>query len=132
MRSAVTLFVRLQQLPETRVSLRMKNKSDHDRWAFPNCARRSAATVRTSSSLRSAIFISFLLFSSFMPTPLPAQVAAAISGRVVDPSGAAVGGVNVSVKSLETGATRTVTTDDGGNFRLLSLPVGPQELKVEK
>ena len=41
-------------------------------------------------------------------------------------------GATVTVKSQETGATRVVTTDDAGNFRVLSLPLGPQEVKAEK
>jgi hypothetical protein len=61
-----------------------------------------------------------------------AQVAASISGRVEDASGARVGGATVTVKSLETGATRVVTTGESGNFRVLSLPLGRQEVKVEK
>jgi len=40
-----------------------------------------------------------------------AQVTATISGKVEDASGAAVGGVIVAVKNVETGATRTVITD---------------------
>jgi hypothetical protein len=64
---------------------------------------------------------------------LPAQVVtAAISGQVEDSSGAGVGGATVTVKSLETGATRTATTDDAGNFKILSLPLGAQEVKAEK
>jgi Carboxypeptidase regulatory-like domain/TonB-dependent Receptor Plug Domain len=59
-------------------------------------------------------------------------VTAAISGKVEDPSGAGVSGATVTVKSLETGAARTVTTDDAGNFKALSLALGPQEVKVEK
>ena len=64
--------------------------------------------------------------------PASAQVTAAISGKVEDPSGAGVSGATVTVKSLETGATRVVTTDEAGNFRALSLPLGPQEVKAEK
>ena len=60
------------------------------------------------------------------------QVNATISGRVEDATGAAVGGATVTVKSLETGATRVVTTDETGNFRVLSLPVGLQEVRAEK
>jgi Carboxypeptidase regulatory-like domain/TonB-dependent Receptor Plug Domain len=59
-------------------------------------------------------------------------VTAAISGKVEDPSGAGVSGATVTVKSVETGATRIVTTDDGGNFKALALPLGPQEVKAEK
>ncbi len=63
---------------------------------------------------------------------LGAQVTAAISGRVEDASGSPVGGVTITVKSVETGATRSVSSDPDGNFRVLSLPVGQQELKAEK
>ena len=60
------------------------------------------------------------------------QVNATISGRVEDATGAAVGGATVTVKSLETRATRAVTTDETGDFRVLSLPVGLQEVRAEK
>ena len=61
-----------------------------------------------------------------------AQVTASITGRVEDATGAGIGGATITVKNLETGATRVVTTSDSGNFRVLSLPLGRQEVKVEK
>ncbi len=61
-----------------------------------------------------------------------AQVAASISGKVVDATGSGVGGATVTVKSLDTGATRVVSTDEMGNYRVLSLAIGPQEVKAEK
>ncbi len=61
-----------------------------------------------------------------------AQVTAAISGHVDDPSGAGVSDAMVTVKNLETGETRAVTTDAAGNFRVLSLALGLHEVKVEK
>jgi hypothetical protein len=61
-----------------------------------------------------------------------AQVTAAISGRVEDATGAAVGGATVTVKSLETSAIRTATTDESGNYRILSIPLGAQEVRAEK
>ena len=64
--------------------------------------------------------------------PAPAQVTAAISGQVKDTSGAAVRGATITVKSREMGAERVVTSDDTGNFRLPSLPLGLQEIKAEK
>src|SRR5713101_671859 len=63
--------------------------------------------------------------------PAPAQVTATISGRVEDPSGAAVPQATVTVTSLETGAGRTVATDAAGTYRVLSLPVGQYEVKAE-
>ncbi len=61
-----------------------------------------------------------------------AQVSAAISGRVEDASGAAVSGAILMVKDVETGATRIVRTDSTGNYRVVSLPVGLHEIRVEK
>jgi len=61
-----------------------------------------------------------------------AQASAAISGTVQDGSGAMVNGATITVKSLETGAVRTVTTNAAGEFRVLALPLGPQEVKAEK
>jgi hypothetical protein len=61
-----------------------------------------------------------------------AQVAGSISGKIEDATGAMVAGAMVTAKSLETGATRTVVTDEEGSFRILSLPLGLQEVKAEK
>ena len=64
--------------------------------------------------------------------PANAQVNAAISGKVEDASGAGVRGATVTVKSVETGAVRSTMTDQNGNFTVLSLPLGAQEVKAEK
>ena len=61
-----------------------------------------------------------------------AQQPATVSGLVEDASGAAVVGATVTVKSLETGATRVVSSDEQGNFRALSVPLGQLEVKAEK
>src|SRR5262245_34413698 len=63
---------------------------------------------------------------------LVAQTTATISGRVEDSEGAVIAGAMVTVKSIETGSTRVVTTDESGSFRVVALPVGKQEIKAEK
>jgi hypothetical protein len=77
---------------------------------------------------------SFVLLAAMLASPLSgwAQVTASISGTVEDSAGMPVSGAAVTVKSLETGATRVATTDEAGKFRALSLPVGQQEVKAEK
>lgn len=47
------------------------------------------------------------------------------SGRVTDASGKGIPGATVAVTSNEQGFTRTVTTDNGGNYRIQQLPPGP-------
>jgi len=74
----------------------------------------------------------FLFITLFSHAASAQVVIAAISGKVEDSSTAGVGGATVTVKSLETGATRVVTTDDAGNFKALALPLGQQEVKAEK
>jgi Carboxypeptidase regulatory-like domain len=64
--------------------------------------------------------------------PSLAQESAAITGRVTDPTGAVVSGARVTVKSLETGAARTVTTDDSGDYTVLGLPLGAQDVTAVK
>lgn len=66
------------------------------------------------------------------PVPGSAQAAASILGTVEDASGAAVRDATITVKSLETGTTRVVTTDDAGDFSVVSLPLGLHEVKAEK
>jgi hypothetical protein len=60
------------------------------------------------------------------------QSASAISGKVEDSSGAAVNGATVLVRNLETGVTHTATTDENGNFRVLAVQIGKQEITAEK
>lgn len=76
----------------------------------------------------------FLFILTFVATlgPVWAQVTAAISGNVEDPSGAGVSDAIVTVKNMEPGATRTLITDAAGDFRVLSLALGLHELKVER
>ena len=61
-----------------------------------------------------------------------AQVLSSMSGRVEDRSGAIIPGATVTVTSVETGAARILTTDEAGNYRALSLPVGQYEVRAEK
>jgi Carboxypeptidase regulatory-like domain/TonB dependent receptor len=60
------------------------------------------------------------------------EVTASITGTVTDPSGAAVGGANVTATSQERGITFTAVTNDSGLYRVAQLPVGTYTLKVEK
>ena len=78
------------------------------------------------------LLLAGLLLFSCSPGILWAQVTAALSGHVEDGSGGAVGGATVRVRNLETAATRDVITDASGNFRVASLPLGLQEVRIEK
>jgi hypothetical protein len=51
-----------------------------------------------------------------------------ISGVVQDASGAAIPGAMVTVKNVDTGATRALTTDAGGRYLAPDLPIGNYEV----
>ncbi len=55
-----------------------------------------------------------------------------IQGTVTDANGGSVPGANVEIKNLETGLSRTLTTDDGGRFVALALPSGKYSVTVSK
>ena len=61
-----------------------------------------------------------------------AQVSAALSGKVSDPSGAVVATAAVTARNTETGVQRATVTDSEGRYQLLSLPVGTYEVRVVK
>lgn len=53
-----------------------------------------------------------------------------IEGTVVDESGAAAPGASVSMRNTATNFERSLTTDNGGRFRGLLLPLGPYRVTV--
>src|SRR5213593_1792659 len=79
-----------------------------------------------------AAFASIIALSGSVNPPVFAQnFSAAISGIVRDTSGAVIPGVTVTAKHTESGLTRTVTTNENGNYRMPSLPVGAYEVMAE-
>lgn len=63
---------------------------------------------------------------------LPAQVSAAVSGTVTDPSGGLVAAAVVTAEDADTGAFRSVVTDAEGHYRIPSLPVGEYRIRAVK
>jgi predicted porin len=57
---------------------------------------------------------------------------ASLSGMVTDQTGAALRDVAVTVKNVDTGATRTITTDGGGHYQASGLPPGRFEIRAAK
>lgn len=75
------------------------------------------------------LFALFLLIAS---TAAYGQiVGGTISGVVLDSAGASVSGATVTVRQIETGATRTLTTNGDGRFYAPSVPVGDYLVTVK-
>src|SRR6202162_2997106 len=54
-----------------------------------------------------------------------------ISGIVQDQSGAAVAGADVTIKNIDTGTARTLTSDPGGRYTAPDLPLGNYEVQAQ-
>jgi len=85
------------------------------------------------------LLLSFLLHSPLVlltfltcSPSLHAQTSASIKGIISDKSNAPVPSAAVKLRNLETGTTRSATSDDAGRFLLLSLPVGDYEIRIAK
>src|SRR5581483_2530256 len=79
-------------------------------------------------------WIVLLIVLLLTPTWARAQSQAAngsIEGTVVDSSGAALPGVTVTVTGVDTGASRTVVTNENGVYRAPLLPLGGYKLAAE-
>jgi hypothetical protein len=68
------------------------------------------------------------------PLPIWGQTAATgqIVGIVSDPSGAVIGGATVTVKSADTGITRSVTSNETGSYTVPLLPPGKYSVTVSE
>ena len=76
----------------------------------------------------------WLTLALLLGTSLPLfaqQTTGNISGRALDPQGAAMPGVTVTAKNPQTGYTRAVVTDAEGIYRLSALPIGTYDLTIE-
>ena len=74
------------------------------------------------------LFVGIFLFLA-VPLASP-QSTASIQGTVTDQSVAIVTGATVLIRNVATGETRTVDTDDAGNYLVPSLIPGPYTVQV--
>ena len=82
----------------------------------------------------SAISLKLLIITATVSAGIVSAqvVGASISGTVKDESGAALAGASVSVKNLETGAERTLATDDSGRYSAPSISIGKYRVSAGK
>src|SRR5215467_6364814 len=73
----------------------------------------------------------FLAVLCFSTIALSQTQSGSIVGTIVDPQGALIGGANVSLISVSTGATRTVSSDERGSFAFTAIAADSYTLSVE-
>src|SRR5580704_17889449 len=88
--------------------------------------------VTGPGSISVSLLAAWCVAASASPLFAQAQVSAAISGVVTDPSGSVVPAAALTARNLETGAIRHAATDAMGHYQLLGLPLGAYEVTVGK
>src|SRR4030095_3414616 len=76
---------------------------------------------------------SFVIAIVLLPAGVSAQTVAVaqLSGTVLDDSGGALPGVDVTVTQTDTGMTRSAVTGANGDYVFTNLPVGPYKLSAK-
>jgi len=100
-----------------------------------NSDQRATSAIATKTSRWSYILVASLLLTwelSQTPNLWAQGITGSITGTITDETGAAVGGANVTVRHVETNATRIVTTSDVGSYTVTQLPPGVYSVKVDK
>ncbi|MFB3828643.1 MAG: carboxypeptidase regulatory-like domain-containing protein [Bryobacteraceae bacterium] len=59
------------------------------------------------------------------------QTTGTLDGHITDPAGAAVPGVNITAKNVETGVERAGTTNEAGYFQMPFMPLGRYDVTAE-
>jgi Carboxypeptidase regulatory-like domain len=78
------------------------------------------------------LFCFVLLFLGSQSLSVFADINGEIQGTVLDSTGAAVPDAKITVKSLSTGATRTLVANQAGEFASPQLDIGSYQVSVEK
>ncbi len=78
------------------------------------------------------LFLLVLFLLCLCSLTAQAQVSAGLSGRVTDPSGAAVPAAAITAKNVDTGTIRTTVTDQAGRYELPALAIGKYEVEAAK
>ena len=80
---------------------------------------------------RTLIASAFLCAIPLIATAQSDVSSASAKGTVTDPQGAAVSNATVTIKDVDQGATRTVTTDSNGEFQIPLVRPGLHDISVE-
>src|SRR5690349_14261411 len=77
------------------------------------------------------LFLAIALLAAIAPYGAAQDASAGITGKVADPSGAAVAAATVTARDVDRGTSWTTKTNDEGAYTFARLPIGRYEVKVE-
>ena len=78
-----------------------------------------------------ALAVLLALLMAISPALFAQEASGGITGKVTDPSGAAVVGADVITRDVDRGTVWTTKTNEGGVYNFARLPIGRYEVKVQ-
>ena len=124
------------RLTDSRERWSIVKRSDRSQILFRYGRRRKTLTragyIPAAGSLLLTQPFLLLLWLAMGAFPAWSQTGASLSGVVTDETGAALRDVAVTIKNVDTGATRTIATGGGGHFQASGLPPGRFEIRADK
>src|SRR5437773_11958955 len=91
-------------------------------------ATKTGVRLRLCERLISSVLLLLFLLSQFA---LAQGTTGMILGTVSDTTGAAIPGATLTLRNVDTGFTRTVSTDEAGRYRAPQLALGRYEVTTE-
>src|SRR5690349_16453839 len=80
---------------------------------------------------RGQLLLAVLVIGAISSNALAQEASAGITGRISDPSGAAVRDASVTARDADRGTTWVTKSSDEGAYTFTRLPLGRYEVKVE-
>jgi hypothetical protein len=93
--------------------------------------RTSDSRLRSRNVRVLMVFVTLALIAALAPAAWTQEVTAAITGKITDPSGAAIAGAKVTAKDVDRGTVFPTETDVEGLYNLPRVPVGNYQVRVE-
>src|SRR6266852_7335847 len=97
----------------------------------PDTPKNSRCGSWAETAARILAVLSLTSVAGLWSTPVIAQSAGAIVGRVNDSTGAVVPGASISATNTGTGIARNAVTNAAGSYALAELPPSTYDLKVQ-
>ena len=104
-------------------------------WVLTQLAGREYAhgfLVSLELSMRCVPALAFLFVVSFSPILRAQSTNASLSGRITDPSHAAIADAKIAAIRMDTNVRYDTATNASGEYYLANLPPGPYRLEIEK
>src|SRR5262249_647651 len=89
---------------------------------------------RSLSGGRQALLVAVFALALLAVTAISTEAQSftgSISGTITDPAGAVIPNATVTLTAVDTGRTRTATTNSAGEYNFASLPPGAYKIRVE-